>query len=243
MTPMIHKDQPTIFGSGVIAALSSRRDGNMRFGGDNDELVRKNREAFLQRVGIDIRNTSLVRITFDVDDFARYRIVKDADKTRGITAYEEIEPADALITDQPGHALFLLLADCVGAIMHDEKNGILMISHLGRHSVEINGAVKSVRYLHDNFGTNPADLKVWLSPGVGNATYPLQKFDSKGLHEVIVAQLLSAGVKRNNIEQTAIDTAISEDYYSHSEFLKGKQDGPARFAIVAMMVAQGESAN
>lgn len=34
---MIAADQPTIFGDKVIAALSSREDGNLKFGLDDDK--------------------------------------------------------------------------------------------------------------------------------------------------------------------------------------------------------------
>jgi copper oxidase (laccase) domain-containing protein len=233
---MITSHQPTIFGSSVIAALSSRSDGNMKFSLGEESQVLKNRQAFLRAAGIDIQHTSFIRLTFDTDNYARYRIVKEADKARGMTASSElVEPADALVTDQPGHALFLSLADCVGAIFYDQVHHVLMVSHLGRHSVEIDGAGKSVAYLQKHFATDPPALKVWLSPGVGSASYPLTKFDGKSLHQVIVEQLLGAGVRSDNIESSDIDTAASEQYYSHSEYLKGARAEPGRFAIVAAM--------
>lgn len=240
---MIAADQPTIFNSAVNAAVSEVRDGNMRFSDGDDGAVRKNREAFLAAAGIDPRHTSLVRITYDADDYARYRIVRESDKGKGVISGEEVEPADALVTDQPNHALFLLLADCVGAVLYDSEHHVLMVSHLGRHSVEIDGAVKSVQYLQRHFSSNPSRVKVWLSPGVGSASYPLKAFDGKGLHEVITSQLIRAGVKESHIENDAINTAASERYYSHSEFLKGNETGPARFAIVAEMRERGEPAS
>ena len=77
-----------------------------------------------------------------------------------------------------------------------------MVSHVGRHSAEIDGARRSVKYLSARFNTDPADLKVWLSPGVGKATYPLHRFGGRGLQEVIVGQLQMAGVKKQNISAT-----------------------------------------
>lgn len=239
---MIQADQPTIFGREVIVAVSSKQNGNLRFGTVNDEETLENRKRFLEEVGIDITHTSLVGITYDTDDFAKYRLATAEDKTIGILKANITHHVDALTVDQPNHALFLPLADCVGAVLYDPSHRVLMVSHLGRHSVEQHGAQKSVQYLADNFKTNPAELLVWLSPAVGKATYPLHAFGGKSLHEVITDHLQQCGVTTKNIETSKIDTANDSNYYSHSEFLKGNQTEKGRFAIVAMMTRQGEPA-
>jgi len=240
---MISAHQPTIFGPGVIAAVSSKKNGSMKLNHpDGDPQVIENRRRFLQNVGIDPRSATLVGVSYDTDDFARYRIVEENEKGIGIHDRQHVVDADALVTHHPDHALFLPLADCVGAILYDEAHGVLMVSHLGRHSTEIEGAKKSVEFLQKHYGTEPAVLKVWLSPGVGKATYPLTAFDGKGLHEVLEAQFMAAGVVKEHIENNNINTAESDDYYSHSEYLKGN-DKFGRYAIVAMMTAQGEPAS
>lgn len=232
---MIAADQPTIFGPAVTASLSSRSDGNMKFGLDDDEQVVKNRQTFLGAVGIDPAHTSLVGITYATDDFTKYRTVQTDEKGKAILQPMPNEAADALIVDRPGHALFLPLADCIGAIMFDPIHHVLMVSHLGRHSVEVNGAAKGVQHLVRQYDTDPAQLQVWLSPGVGKASYPLHVFDSRGLREVIIDQLQQAGVVATNIESADIDTATSNEYYSHSQFLKKESKDAGRFAIVATM--------
>lgn len=239
---MIQADQPTIFGRGVIAAVSSKQDGNLKFGVADDAETLENRQRFLNTLGIDINHTSLVGITYDTDDFAKYRIASLHDKTVGMLVSNMTQHVDALVVDQPNHALFLPLADCVGAVLYDPMRKLLMVSHLGRHSVEQEGAGKSVRYLVENFGIKPTDLLVWLSPAVGKATYPLTAFSGKSLYEVIVGQLTGVGVKQENIEVSDVDTATDKNYYSHSQYLKGNEAEKGRFAIVAMMIGQGEPA-
>lgn len=239
---MIAKDQPTIFGGKVLAALSSRADGKMKFGVGGDNTVLQNRLAFLKKAGIDSAHTTQVAVTFETGDFTKYREAKASEKNVGIADSGNVQHADALVVAHPNHALFLPLADCVGAILFDPKNHILMVSHLGRHSTEQDGGRKSVMYLHDNFGTNPADVLVWLSPAVGKATYPLHAFNGTGLKEVVAGQLQRAGVLKKHIEISSIDTAHDGNYYSHSEFLKGNRAENGRFAVVAMMHAQGEPA-
>ncbi|MFI5212871.1 MAG: laccase domain-containing protein, partial [Candidatus Saccharimonadales bacterium] len=75
----------------------------------------------------------------------------------------------------------------------------------------------------------------WLSPAVGSASYPLQAFGNRSLHEVIIEQLVQAGIRREKIEVSQIDTAKSNDYFSHSQYLAGQRESDGRFAIVAMM--------
>jgi len=239
---MIATDQPTIFGSGVIAAVSSKNDGNIKFGLDDDTETLANRQAFLEKAGIDIHHTSLVGITYDTEDFAKYRIATSHDKTIGMLAPNMQNHVDALVVTQPNHALFLPIADCAGAILYDPKKRILMVSHLGRHSAEQHGAQRSVEYLQEECGSLPADLKVWLSPAVGKATYPLHQFHGRSLHEVLKEQLLHAGIAEKNLAISPIDTATDPNYYSYSEYLKGNRAEPSRFAVVAMMTVQGEPA-
>jgi copper oxidase (laccase) domain-containing protein len=233
---VIIDDQPRIFANKIIAGMSSTRDGNIGFlRGDYDQTL-QNRLKFLAKVGIDPYHTTLLRVTYEnTEHFSRYHIVEDKDKAIGMfdVSYELV--ADALVTTQFGHALFLPLADCGGAIIYDAKQRILMVSHLGRHSTEEQGALKSVHYLVDTFHSQLDDLLVWLSPAVGKAAYPLKNMEGKSLHEVLLGQFLAANIPKNNIEVCPVDTAIDSNYFSHSQFLKGDSSKDGRFAIIAMM--------
>ena len=241
---MIKKDQPTIFDPSVIVAVSSVDDGNMKFGVNEGEDVAANRKKFLDAVGIPLDQTTPITLTYDRDDYADYRIVTEADKGRAMSQPEKMQPVDALVTTEPNHALFLAPADCCGVVLHDPVKGVLMLSHIGRHSAEVDGALRSVAYLREKCGSQPADLKVWLGPAVGKATYPLLKKDGKGLHELITEQLVQTGVLRENIEVSSVDTAADPNYFSHSQWKAGKQTGgDGRFAVVAMMTERSESAS
>lgn len=233
---MIAADQPTIFSKKIIAAVSSAKDGSIGLLQGDPELALLNRFNFLERVGIEPHNTTLLRVIYDdTSDFSRYHIANDTHKGEWIFNSSYNLVADALVATQPGHALFLPLADCVGAIIYDTKQRILMVSHLGRHSTEQQGATKSIQYLKDRFQTEPRDLQVWLSPAVGKATYPLKNLQNKGLHEALLEQLIASNVPRENIQLSTVDTATNENYFSHSRFLAGEKTKKGRFAIVAMM--------
>lgn len=234
---MIKHDQPTIFGEAIIAAVSSADDGPMSFKGNSIEEVRANRLAFLDQSGIDALQATLLQVAFeDETGFVRYKIAEDEQMGEGILEPVSDTVADALVVTRPDHAVFLPLADCAGAVIYDQANQVLMVSHLGRHSIEADGGKKSIEFLEQEFGSDPSELLVWLSPAVGKESYPLHALQGAGLHEAAVKQLVAAGVTPANIEVSHVDTAENPDYFSHSEFLAGNRPTDDRFAVAAMMV-------
>lgn len=234
---MISEHQPKIFKSGVLVALSSVDDGNMRVGlGDSDEVVTENRRKFLSRNMIALQSTVLCGVTYDRENFTEYAAVRKHDKGRGMVPGTDMIIADALTTDEKDSALFLPLADCVGAILYDPaRQPRLMVAHLGRHSIEQGGVAKCVEFMKFQYGTNPENLLVWLSPSPNGDDYPIWKRDNKSFREVAVEDLLGAGVVEENIEVSSVDTIKSTDYFSHSEFLKGNRENDGRYAIVAKL--------
>lgn len=232
---MITKDRPTIFNPSVVVAVSSVSNGNMKFGIDEDDRGIVNRQNFLDSVGISLDQTTPLSLTYDRDNYTEYRTVTESEKGKSMYHLEDAPVADGLVVMQSNHALFLTLADCCGVVLHDPVNNILMLSHIGRHSAEQDGAQRSVEFLQQNCNSDPSNLKVWLSPAVGKATYPLTKKGGNGLHEEILAQLSRAGVLTKNTEVCEADMAIDDNYFSHSEFKKGSRKFDGRFAVVAMM--------
>lgn len=192
------------------------------------------RTAFLQSNDIELDNTTLVRVAYDATDFCRFLTLSDANRGDGITHPASIV-ADALVVTKPGHALFLPLADCIGAVIHDPIQNILMVSHLGRHNLEQVGGTKCIEYLIKQHGVDPKKLTVWLSPAAGKDSYPLYAFDNRSLHEIATEQLMKAGVPAKNLTVSLIDSATDTNYYSHSQFLHGNRQTDGRFAIVAIM--------
>jgi len=211
-------------------------DGSMKIIDDKNRLeVMENRNKFLAKNFIDPSHTVLVKITYETDDFCKYKVVGINDRGDGFTKPSTIT-ADALCTNDYQTALFLPIADCIGAVLYSLKHHAFMVSHLGRHSLEQNGGFNSVKYFVSAFNLNPSEIKVWMSPAVGKDSYPLHKFEGKSLHEVAQEQFERAGIQPNHIEHEGIDVAKHKDYYSHSSFLKGMQIDDGRFAIVATML-------
>ena len=219
----------------VFVTTSTVADGNMLAPEDRSNIeVIENRKSFLAKNGIDIKQTTRVNVIHEGDNYCRYYELVEAHKGDGME-YDGVVAADALVTRLPNHALFLPIADCIGAVFFDPDKNILMMSHLGRHSLEQNGGFESVKFLVDHYGSNPNNLKVWLTPAPGPDVYPLYKFDNRSLKNVLYQQMVTAGVLEKNVIDNPADTSKDMDYYSHSEFLQGNRTDDGRYAIVAVM--------
>lgn len=214
---------------------STTADGSMKIvPGSEASIVDTHRAAFLQSNSIDPEATTLVRLLYEGDDYARYSSAGPESMGDGITRESTIV-CDGLVTTEQNHALFLPLADCIGAVIHDTAQNILMVSHLGRHNLEQFGGTKNIEYLIAKYGSKPESITVWLSPAAGKTHYPLFAFENRGLHEVAVEQLLAAGIVKENVTVSPIDVAADTRYFSHSQFLKGNRETDGRFAIVAVL--------
>lgn len=220
---------------GAFVAFSDATNGSMYIPTDqtNTDVI-EHRTAWLQSQGISIEDATRVHITYDREDFCTYREVTSADKGIGMRD-GNLKPADALVTREKNLALFLPVADCVAATFYDPEQEVVMLSHLGRHSLEQQGGTKSVQYLVEHYGSNPAALKVWLGPAPSKSSYPIFKLDNKGMKEAAFEQLATAGINKNNITDNPADTDTDDRYYSYSVSLKGDTAKEGRQAMVAML--------
>jgi len=217
----------------VVIAISQASDGSMSKAVSEAER-NENRKKFLNDHDIAPELTVLVYLQYADDDYCRYLTVGKSEGGEGISKPSNLV-SDALFTRERGLALFLPIADCIGAVLYDPVNHIIGLAHLGRHNLVQSGASKAIDYMHDAFGTSPADLLVWMSPAAGRESYPLYDFNNQGMHDVAWTQLLSTGVMARNIIIDERDTTTDSKLFSHSEFLKGNRETDGRQAVVAMM--------
>ena len=221
---------------GLNIAVSKVSDGSMKItGSPNPQDIVDNRIRFFERNNLVLTDAVLVPLTYGGDNYCRYSIVDGEDKSKGINKPFELE-ADGLLTQTKGLVLFLPLADCIGAVLYDPTTNSLMLTHLGRHNLEQDGGRQSVVYMTTKTGANPADIKAWLGPAADATNYPLISFAGASLHQVATRQLQSAGILSENISKSPIDTTSDDNYYSHSQFKKGKQEIDGRFAVAVMMI-------
>lgn len=219
----------------VLVAVSDKSDGDMSIASSDLKSAYDAQYAFLKRYAISRDQTTRINLSYDTNNFCRYAIVDDASKGQGMYPSNDLPFFDGLVTTQPNHALFLLLADCVGAVIYDPDNKILMLSHLGRHSLEQDGFVQSVEFLKARFRSKPTNLKVWLSPAAGKEAYPMYNLGNKGLKEVIFEQIDRSGVMITNVKDNQSETTSDPNYFSHTMYVNGQQDTDGRQVMIAMM--------
>lgn len=233
---MIMSDQPTIFGNKVIAHVSSIDDGTMTHKSLPDDMaaVDEHRTTFIKKCGGNPTQTRFVYMTYESGrDFSTYRRAEIVPENLEINIDYK---ADGLATNDADTGLFLPIGDCCAVVLYDPNHHALMLSHIGRQSVEVDGAKKSLAYMQAEFGSQPHDVMAWLSPAVGQASYPILRRQNGDLKQLIYDDLVTAGVTKTHIEVSLIDTAIDERYFSHSQYKKGNRAFDGRFAVFAQLL-------
>jgi copper oxidase (laccase) domain-containing protein len=127
---------------------------------------------------------------------------------QSITTDKEFAGCDGFVTNQHKIALGIHVADCGAVYIVDPKTPAIGLVHSGKKGTEQEIAVKAIEQLRENFGSNPADLVVQLSPCIRPPHYEID------FGATIVEQCRNAGVKQIYAasECTACDVAR---YYSY----------------------------
>ncbi len=233
---------------GLVHGFSSVSDGNMSYLWGDERTVLENREQFLRKSDVNPKKCAVMSIlNSDVITLIT------PETAVGIGKNDPIK-TDALITTEKDIFLLLVIADCLPIILYDPALKVLALAHCGWKSTEAKLAGKIVDFLKEHFHTNPNDLLVGIGPGIHKESYklanPVQKqlagwgdfltdapngqtaIDIIGYNKF---QLMSAGVKEENIEISDIDTAADPSFFSHYRSKKnGEIEG--RFTAVVGMV-------
>lgn len=201
---------------GVVRAFTDRRDGasvapfaGLNLGahvGDDPDQVMANRSRVERELGLPIafadqvHGTDVLRVTHEVLEGPR-------------TATGALGTADALVTDLPGLALGVLVADCTPVLLHDEGAGLVGVAHAGRQGMT-KGVVPAVVSALRDLGAS--DLQATVGPSVCGRCYevPAQLRDEAAAVAPVSAAMTWQGtpaidVAAGVVEQlTALDVAL-----------------------------------
>ncbi|MFH0886762.1 MAG: peptidoglycan editing factor PgeF [bacterium] len=160
-----------------------------------------------------------------------------------------IKGVDALITNKPGLALITRTADCVPVMIFDPKNKVIANVHAGWKGTAKKIVAKTIKILKDKYGTAASDCLFAIGPSAGKCCYEVGEQVHKGIGEEFIenkagkkyadlwsaniAQILSAGGKRENIETSGICTICNNDYFSYRR--EGKDTGRI-FNMISILV-------
>ncbi len=238
-------------GRGVRAGFTTRAGGispepwaslDLGLGvGDDPARVRANRAAVSAALGAPVHFVTQVhgRDVLVVDDGAPG--VSDA-----------LGEADALVATS-GHALGVLVADCVPVLLADPERGLVACAHAGRRGVEqdvVGAAVDALVGL----GARREALRAVVGPSVCGSCYEVPEGMRAGvaarvpetwaqtragtpaldLPAGVAAQLAAAGVRQ--VEVLGVCTLEDERFFSHRR--DGREAPTGRFAGVVLHRAQ-----
>jgi len=210
--------------------------------GDQPRNVLKNRLILARALGIapeDIVNGEQVH-------GANVAIVSE----KGLTP----TATDGMVTNKPGICLLVLVADCVPLIFYDPRNRAIGVAHAGWKGTVAGISPKIVQTLCREFNSKPEQLLVAIGPSIGPCCYEVQGdvvqtvqktqpqseqllirrgdnwyFDLIRANE---AQLLAAGVRKENIQTANLCTRChSKTFYS----ARASKGPTGRFGVGIML--------
>ena len=95
-------------------------------------------------------------------------VIVDPSQNRGDT---RLQDGDALVTNQPNVALIVRTADCVPILVANVKRRVIAAIHAGWRGTLAGVVSKTLSVLHDQFGSQPEELKVAIGPSIGPCCY------------------------------------------------------------------------
>jgi len=149
----------TRFGGVSKAPYDSLNFGLHR--GDSYENVAKNRRILAQALGYDPEKLVLSRQTHS--DIVRIVTARDA---MGID-HQLYPESDALITNEPGVALWVFTADCTPILLHDPVTGAVGAVHAGWRGTAAAIGAKTVVKMVAAYGCDPKNIRAAIGPNIG----------------------------------------------------------------------------
>ena len=129
---------------------------------DNKANVIRNRQAFVSSLSASHKTkwklVTLRQVHSDLIHFVS-------------NAPEHPLAGDGLITDTPGLLLSVLTADCLPVILADPKRRAVGVFHAGWRGTVKRIVQKGVGEMRKHFGSNPAQLRAAIGPGIRNCCY------------------------------------------------------------------------
>ncbi len=174
------------------------------------------------------------------------KVVERADLGSGFSKLA-LPIVDAICTDMEDILLVVKSADCVPILFYDKTNNAVAGAHSGRLGTQRSICTEVCKKMKAEYGTEICDLQVRIGPGIGVQNYEVssqiyeQFVEETGVEQpmenyldlkrVIVADLVECGVKRENIECSAVCTYEDERYFSY----RRDKDSGRQLSVIGVM--------
>jgi YfiH family protein len=233
-------------GPGVTAVVTTRAGGVSQgpyasldlalHVGDDPDLVRVNRARLASRLDLPVAYVNQVH-------GAQVLAVGAAPDP----ATPQLGDADALVTDRPGVAVAVMVADCLPVLLADAERGVVGAAHAGRRGL-VDGVIPATVTAMIRLGAMASAVRAYLGPAICGGCYEVgaqvqaevsahvptaastTTWGTPGVDLVsgALAQLAQAGVLE--VERSGICTVEDPRFYSY------RRDGVCgRFAGVVAM--------
>lgn len=116
---------------------------------------------------------------------------------------------DAIITDQPGIMIGILVADCFPVLLFDPEKRVAAAVHVGWRGAAAGIIGKTVQAMADNFGCQASQLQAAVGPGIGAHRYEVDRpvrdaFRQGGSDWEEIAQEVSLGKWRLDLRLSCL---------------------------------------
>ena len=227
----------------LVAAFSQTQDGNMSLSCGDTQNVLAKRKHFLAGLDIDYKDLIIAKQVHGKN----IHYLRKEDKGKGALDYESsVTDTDGFITDQPKVPLAVLTADCLSVFIYDPGRPAIGILHAGWRSTEQNIAQEGVSAMQNKFSSRPKDLLVGFGPSIRACCFEVEKdfksnfsfgrSEREGRVFMDIAlinqrQLLSCGVKKDNIYDPELCTFSDQNFFS---FRREAQDAGRLISVMML---------
>ncbi len=222
------------FSTGNYAALNINR-----YCGDNEEDIRKNREALCETLGI---SDDRLVMPHQVHLTKVATIDEQLLSLNSTERQEALEGFDALMTNLRGVCIGVSTADCIPILLYDAEKQAVSAIHAGWRGTVGRIVEKAVEAMREAYGTQPQHLVAQIGPGIhmdsfevgdevyaafGQAGFDMASISKRyaaaggsskwhiDLPECNRQQLVAAGLQEENIKVSPICTyQQADDYFS-----------------------------
>jgi len=175
-------------------------------------------------------------------------------------ARARLTDTDAMVTNETGVALTVLVADCVPILLYDPEVRAFGVAHAGRRGIDSNVVQAAVETLVATYEASPRRMRAYLGPHISLTSYEVgqEEFDSYvelfpdaptgnvqppvpscggvgsiDLGKAATLRLIGAGLLPWNIAAAGIDTYTNPDYFSQRRQAHQSDAATGRFGLVA----------
>jgi YfiH family protein len=166
--------KPSLASKGAVAGFTTRHEGvsrppynSLNLGSntlDSTHSVEGNRSLLARSIGATLDRFLTVTQVHGTD-----LLVIDAPNTE-LSHFLKIE-CDGILTNQPGIAIAVCVADCVPILLHDPVKGVVAALHAGWQGTVGNIAGKGVEAMVNVFGCDKKEILAAIGPSISGCCY------------------------------------------------------------------------